>query len=142
MDDLQLELEAFSKARRGERKGQRVGFPSFKKKGQAKDTFRIRNITSAKGRTSIRIGDGAPRSVTLPKLGSFAVREDTRRLRRMLRNGRAKILFVTASRHADRWTIQVNVEAASLHPGRRHAPARTRGRWRTESNPDPTALAA
>ena len=59
-------------------------------------------------------------TVALPKIGTLVVREDTRRLRRMLRNGRAKILFATVSRQAGRWTIQLNVEAAPLHPKRRH----------------------
>ena len=118
--DLGRGLDGFTKAKRGERKGKRVGFPRFKKKGVAKDSFRIRNKTSAKGRASIRVGDVAPRSVALPKIGTLVVREDTRRLRRMLRNGRAKILFATVSRQAGRWTIQLNVEAAPLHPKRRH----------------------
>lgn len=119
--DLGRALEGFTKAKRGERKGKPVGFPRFKKKGIAKDAFRIRNKTSAKGRAAIRVGDLTPRSVTLPKIGTLVVREDTRRLRRMLRNGRAKILFATTSRRAGRWTIQLNVEAAPLHPERRHA---------------------
>ena len=40
---------------------------------------------------------------------------------RMLRGGRAKILFATASNQAGRWKISFNVEAAALHPGLRHA---------------------
>ncbi len=67
-----------------------------------------------------------PRSVTLPGIGQIRVHDDTRRLRRMLAKGRAKILFATVSHHAGRWWIALNVEAADLHPAHQH-PARDRG---------------
>jgi hypothetical protein len=59
--------------------------------------------------------------------GVLAVRESTRRLRRMLRiraNGeaRAKICFAAVVQVADRWHVRINVEAASLHPSLQHAP--------------------
>ena len=41
--DLGRGLDVYAKSRRGERKGQRVGFPRFKKKGRCTDSFRIRN---------------------------------------------------------------------------------------------------
>jgi putative transposase len=34
----------------------------------------------------------------------------------MLAKGRAKILFATITRHAGRWWLSLNVEAADLHP--------------------------
>jgi putative transposase len=72
----------------------------------------------------IRIGDNnCARSVTLPGVGRISVRDDTRRLRRMLVKGRAKILFATIRQHGGRWWVSLNVEAADLHSGARH-PAR------------------
>ncbi|MFU8853451.1 RNA-guided endonuclease InsQ/TnpB family protein [Micromonospora sp. SL1-18] len=63
------------------------------------------------------------RSVCLPVVGVLAVREDTRRLRRMIRTGRAHIRYATVSCRAGRWTVTLTVEAADLHPARQH-PAR------------------
>lgn len=121
--DLSRGLKAWSDSRSGKRRGKRVGFPRFKKKTAARRSFRLRNKHSKSGRAAIRIGDhGRPRSLTLPRVGQVAVRDDTRRLRRMLAAGRAKILFATISHKGGNWWVSVNVEAADLHPLRRHAP--------------------
>ena len=62
-------------------------------------SFRLRNKHTNDRQPAIRVGDsGRPRSVTLPGIGQIAVHDDTRRLRRMLAKGRAKILFATVSR--------------------------------------------
>jgi putative transposase len=100
-----------------------VGFPRFKKKTDASASFRLRNNHAKHRPPPIRVGDrGRPRSVSLPGIGQVAVHDDTRRLRRMLAKGRAKILFVTISQHAGRWWVSLNVEAADLHPAHQHAP--------------------
>ena len=118
--DLGRALDGFSKSRRGKRRGKRVRFPRFKKRSASRQSFRLRNKTSGQ-RAAIRMGEGAARSVRLPKLGVVRVREDTRKLRRMLAGGRAKILFATVSHHeGGRWRVALNVEAAPLHPRRRH----------------------
>jgi len=82
--------------------------------------------STAKGRASIRVGEDHPRSVTLPGIGVVRVHDDTRRLRRMLAAGRARILFATVSRRAGRWRISLNVQAADLHPDLQH-PTRQAG---------------
>jgi putative transposase len=115
-------LAAFTASRRGERPGPRVGFPRFKRKTATVASFRIRQKTR-NGRGCIRVGQGSPRSVTLPRIGVLGVREDTRRLRRMLRTGRATILAATVTGRAGRWTLSVTVEAADLHPAVRHPSA-------------------
>jgi putative transposase len=91
-------LAAWSDSRSGNRKGKRVGFPRFKRKTDAALSFRLRN-RHPKGRPpAIRVGDRArPRSITLPGIGQIGVHDDTRRLRRMLAKGRAKVLFATAA---------------------------------------------
>jgi putative transposase len=117
-------LAGWSDSCSGTRRGPKVGFPRFKKKTTSTASFRLRNKHARAGRSAIRIGDDeAPRSVTLPGLGQLRVREDTRRLRRMLTARRAKILSATVSERAGRWWISVTVEAADLHPGQHH-PAR------------------
>jgi len=120
--DLSRGLKAFTDSRTGTRKGRKVGFPRFKKKSATGGSFRIRNRTN-KGRATIRFGDGERvRSVSLPKIGILRVRECTRRLRRMIIKGRARILHVTVSQGANRWWISITVEAADLHPAMRHSP--------------------
>jgi putative transposase len=117
-------LAAFADARRGFRQGQRTGFPAFKKKSRTLHCFRVRSQ-----RGSIKIGAaGQPRVLTVPKIGSIAVQEDTRRLRRMLRPGpdgvppQAVITAVTVRQHRGRWIASVAVRAADLHPAVRHPP--------------------
>ena len=122
--DLGRGLDAFSRSKAGERRGRRTGFPTFKRKGRARESFRIRNKLR-RGWPSIHVGEGHPRSITLPFIGVVKVVEDTRRLRRLLHPGsdgalRARIWFATVSRHRSRWVIVLNVEAPDLHPAMRH----------------------
>ena len=122
--DLGRGLDAFSRSRAGEHRGRRTGFPTFKRKGRARESFRIRT-SWRRGRPSIHVGGSHHRSITLPVIGVVKVVEDTRRLRRFLRPGydgvpRARIWFATVSRHRARWVIALNVEALDLHPAMRH----------------------
>jgi putative transposase len=130
--DCARALAAWSDSRSDKRKGNWVGFPRFKKKSVLRPSFRLRN-RQAKGRpASIRVGDGnRPRSVNLPGIGPIGVHDDTRRLRRMLAKGRAKILFATVSHRGGRWWLSLNVEAADLHPAQQHPPRddTDRGGW-------------
>ncbi|WP_426309214.1 RNA-guided endonuclease InsQ/TnpB family protein [Cellulosimicrobium sp. E-16] len=121
--DLGKALKAWTDSRRGKRAGRAVGHPRFKKKNHERGSFRMRNKTSTTksgARATIRLGENGARSVTLPGIGAIKVHDDTRRLRRMLDKGRARILFATVSRRGGRWRISVNVEAADLHPGAQH----------------------
>ena len=113
-----------------------VGFPKPKRKGRCRDSFRLRNKKTWDGDDLIRVGEGHPRSVTLPKIGTIRVHDDTRRLRRLLRSveqfdpttgkrmvvPRARILFANVIRQGDRWYVCLNVRAPEFHPQRRHAP--------------------
>ena len=119
--DLARALAGWIDSRSGKRKGRPVGHPRFKKKTHSAGSFRMRNKVTGR-HTSIRVGQDVPRSVTLPKIGSIRVREDTRRLRRMIGNGRARILQATVTRGARWWWVSVTVEAAELHPTAQHPP--------------------
>ena len=117
--DLGRALGGFSDGRKKKRAGRPPRFPRFKKKATARASFRLRNKKS-----EIRVGGAGARDVRLPKLGAMEVRECTRDLRRMIRNGRAKILFATVSHRSDgRWHITLNVEATEVHSALRHADA-------------------
>ena len=123
--DLGKALGAWTDSRRGKRAGRAVGHPRFKKKNAERGSFRMRNKTSRTKtgqRATIRLGEAGPRSVTLPRIGAIKVHDDTRRLRRMLASGRARILFATVSRRGSRWRISLNVGAADLHAAARHQP--------------------
>ncbi len=128
--DLGKGLKAWLESRSGKRK--RVGFPRFKKKAGHKRSFRLRNRHFNNKPSAIRLGeDDRPRSVTLPGIGQIAVHDDTRRLRRVLAQNRAKILFATITHTGGRWWVSLNVEAAYLHPAQQHVPriAGDRGNW-------------
>ena len=117
--DLGRGLAAFTAARRGG--GKRVGFPRFKRRSRTVPSFRIRQKTD-RGVPAIRVGEGHPRSVRLPRIGVLPVRENTRPLRRLLRTGRGRVLAATVSLRAGRWAVALTVEAADLHPATRHPP--------------------
>jgi putative transposase len=130
--DLGTGLKAWSDSRCGKRTGKPVGFPRFKKKTSAAQSFRLRNKHRKGKPSAIRVGDdNRPRSITLPGIGQIRVHDDTRRLRRMLTKNRAKILFATVTQHARRWWVSLNVEADDLHPAHQHPlrPEGDRGGW-------------
>jgi putative transposase len=84
----------WQQSRAGKRVGKRVGFPKFAKKGRDRD--RVTFTTGA-----IRV-EPDRRQVTLPRVGTVRVHENTRRLQRLLAKGRARILAVTVSRKGTR----------------------------------------
>src|SRR5882762_9676254 len=90
-------------------------------------------VVSAAQQTPQGQATGNPRRRGLPPTLDHAARhradrlhDDTRRLRRMLTNKRAKILFATITYHAGRWWVSLNVEADDLHPAHQH-PLRPEG---------------
>jgi putative transposase len=133
--DLGRALSAYAETKAGRRKD-RVGFPRRTRKGRCRDSFRLRNKQGKGGRYNIRIGEGHPRSLTLPTIGVVRLHDDTRMLRRLLRPvghldpdtgqpvvaPRAKVLFATVSRHGTRWYVSLNVQAPDFHAQRRHPP--------------------
>jgi putative transposase len=132
--DLGRALSAHTEAKAAVRKGRRVGFPRRKRKGRCRDSFRLRNKSGNGGASGIRVGEGHPRSVTLPTIGTVRVHDDTRRLRRLLHattennpntgqpetTPRAKVLFATVSRRGTRWYVSLNIQAPDVHIQRRH----------------------
>ena len=100
----QVSKEAFADGIRGavdgywtwqaSRAGNRAGFPRFARKGRDRD--RVTFTTGA-----IRV-EPDRRHVTLPRIGTVRVHENTRRLERLLAKGRARILAVTVSRKGTR----------------------------------------
>jgi putative transposase len=84
----------WQQSRSGKRAGERAGFPKFAKKGRDRD--RVTFTTGA-----IRV-EPDRRHVTLPRIGTVRVHENTRRLQRLIAKGRARVLAVTVARKGTR----------------------------------------
>ena len=108
--DLDRALRDFTASKKGLRKGKRLGFPLFKKRGRCRDSFRF-------GAGAMRCSG---RAVTLPRLGVVVTHESTRKLARRLDNGTARILSAAVSRTAQRWFVSFTVEVERSVP-QRHA---------------------
>ena len=100
-------------SRKGERKGPRLGFPRFKKKGRGTQSFRI-------GTGTIRLADR--RHVQLPRLGAVRLAENARRLDRLVNKGMARVKSATVSERADGFHVALQTEL--LRPQRNHKPSR------------------
>jgi putative transposase len=115
--DLDRALGDFIKSKKGQRAGKRLGFPRFKKRGKCRDSARFSTgAMRCNGRT-----------VTLPKLGTMATHESTRKLARRLDNGTARILSATVSRTAQRWFVSFTVEVERDVPARHARPGSAAG---------------
>ena len=107
--NLERALSDFVRSKKGLRKGKRLGFPKRKKKGKARDSFRLTGAVRCAGNT-----------VTLPRIGIVKTHEPADRLASRLEDGTARILSVTVSRTAQRWFASFTVETESGQP-RAHA---------------------
>jgi putative transposase len=104
--DLDRALRDFARSMKGERRGRRLGFPRFKKRGKCRDSFRF-------SAGAIRC---AGATVTLPRLGTVRTHESTRKLARRIEAGTARILSATVSRTAQRWFVSFTVEVERFVP--------------------------
>ncbi|MEM6927574.1 MAG: RNA-guided endonuclease TnpB family protein [Myxococcota bacterium] len=108
---------------RDNRKGRCPGHARFKKKGRSRVSFRIRNKSNeVRFRPTGTASDDASaipaRAVQLPaKLGGVVrLREDTRKLRRLLAKPETRLWFATIALDQGRWTLTVNLQTDPLHP--------------------------
>lgn len=111
LDALARGLDAWSKSRKGVRKGPKVGFPQPKGK-RARRSFRV--TTGAFGVTD-------ERHIRLPRIGVIRTKEPTVKLLRQLEAGTARILSATVSKAAGRWYVSFGCEVEREQPERRHA---------------------
>ena len=95
---LAAALSNWSKSRRGERRGRKVGFPKFKAKSKAAPRFAY--TTGVFG-----LIQGDPKALRLPKVGRVHCLEDVAE-----RVGDARVLRMTVSRRAGRWYASLTVE--------------------------------
>ena len=107
--NLDRALRDFVKSKKGLRKGRRLGFPRRKKKGKARDSFRLTGTIRCAGT-----------AVTLPRLGTVKTHEPAGKLAAKLEDGSARVLSATVSRTAQRWFVSLTVEEERDAP-ERHA---------------------
>jgi putative transposase len=88
-------------SRAGKRAGKRVGFPRFKRKGR--DSDRVCFTTGA-----MRV-EPDRRHLTLPVIGTVHTHENTRRIERLIRAGRARVLAISVRRNGTRLDASVRV---------------------------------
>jgi putative transposase len=88
-------------SRAGKRAGKRVGFPRFKRKGR--DSDRVCFTTGA-----MRV-EPDRRHLTLPVIGTVRTHENTRRIERLIRAGRARVLAISVRRNGTRLDASVRV---------------------------------
>ena len=87
--------------RSGKRDGKPMGFPRFKKKGRDED--RVSFTTGA-----MRV-EPDRRHLTLPVIGTVRTHENTRRIERLIRAGRARVLAISVRRNGIRLDASVRV---------------------------------
>ncbi len=96
----------------GVRKGPRLGFPKFKKKGRCRESFRISTGT-------IKLTDR--RHIQLPRLGIIRLGENARRLDRLVNKDLAQIKAATVTEEADGFYVSLQTDLC--RPQRHHQPA-------------------
>jgi putative transposase len=102
-------------SRSGKHAGKRVGFPRFKRKGR--DADRVCFTTGA-----MRV-EPDRRHLTLPVIGTVRTHENTRRIERLIRAGRARVLAICLRRNGTRLDAGVRVlvqrpaQPHVAHPG-------------------------
>ena len=98
LESLSKGLSNWSKSRRGDRKGRKVGFPKFKAKGRATPKF-------AYGTGCFGLVKDDPKALKLPRIGRVHCMENVAAL-----VGDAKVKRMTVSRRAGRWYAALTVE--------------------------------
>jgi putative transposase len=108
--DLVAALHNWSDAQAGRRAGGPVSFPRFK--ARHRDRGRVRFTTGAMRLEPDR------RHLTLPVTGKLRSKENTRRLQRLVANGRARILSMTLTEQGGSGRLFVSVQTIIAHrPG-------------------------
>ncbi|EID13608.1 putative transposase [Mycobacterium xenopi RIVM700367] len=103
-DGIRGAVEAYwnwQTSRAGKRAGKRAGLPRFKRKGR--DADRVCFTTGA-----MRV-EPDRRHLTLPVVGCVRTHENTRRIERLIRAGRARVLAITVRRNGARLDASVRV---------------------------------
>lgn len=107
----------------GVRAGRLMGYPRFKKKGRARESFRLHHDVKS---PAIRL-EGY-RRLLLPRIGSVRLHESAKRMGRLIGRGEAVVQSVTVSRAGHRWYASVLCKVTTELPERPTRRQRERGR--------------
>jgi len=105
-------LRNWHASKKGRRKGKRMGFPRFRKKGRGRESV---SFTTG----AIRVDDKS--HVVLPRIGRVRTHEPTTALLEKLKAGKARILRATVSREGGRWFVSFTCEV-EREPGQPKRP--------------------
>ena len=105
--NLATALKNWDEARKGKRKGRKVGFPRFKGK---RSGLSCRFTTGSFGLAEDR------RHVKLPRIGTVRTHESTRKLARHVERGTVRIRSATVSHRAGRWFVSFCVGIERTDP--------------------------
>ncbi|MFH8836895.1 hypothetical protein [Streptomyces sp. NPDC017868] len=107
---------------RGVRAGLRVDYLRFKKKGRARDSFRLHHHVK---KPSIRLA--TYRRLRLPMIGEVRLHDSGKRLGRLVERGQAVAQSATVSRTGHRWYASVLCKVAMTVPEQPSQRQRRRG---------------
>lgn len=100
-------LNTWSQSRNGKRRGRRVGFPRFKRRGAVRESFRY---------TTGSFGVSGRSRIQLPRIGHVRSHEPTTKLSRKLAAGQARVLSATVAREGGRWFYSLCCEVQRDDP--------------------------
>lgn len=106
----------------GRRAGRRVGYPKIKKKGRARDSFRLHHDVKKR---AIRLV--SYRRLRIPTIGEVRLHHSGKQLSRMVGRGQAVVQSVTVSRGGHRWYASVLCKVTIEVPERPSRRQRERG---------------
>ncbi|MER5888048.1 RNA-guided endonuclease TnpB family protein [Streptomyces sp. NPDC001941] len=106
----------------GQRAGQKMGFPRFKRKHTAREAFKLCHNKKAP-----EIRPDGYRRLRIPKLGSIRLHQSNKRMTRLIQRGQAVVSSVTISRSGHRWYASVLCEVQQQIPDKPSRAQRTRG---------------
>ncbi len=109
--DADMAWKAWLDSLTGRRKGRRVGYPRFKKKGRSRDSFRLHHDVK---RPTIR--PATTRRLLLPRIGEVRTHDSLKRLKAALGRRSGVIQSVTIARGGHRWYASVLVREQMLMP--------------------------
>jgi putative transposase len=106
----------FSNSLAGVRKGKRAGLPHFKSRRRTEPAFKLRSKSKPGQTAPIRVA--GPKALRFPVLGELRIHGCTRRVRKMLEDGRLHLHGASFRCEHGRWWVSLQGAAAVFHPAR------------------------
>lgn len=103
-------LKNYSDSKKGKRKGPKMEFPRFKRRGRGRVSFRYTSSRRATPRPTGRV------RIYLPRIGHVRTHEPTDKLAALVESGEARILRATLSEVGGRWFCSFTVERERVDP--------------------------